>query len=149
MNEADRQTLAAKLSYLESQLNSLSKYQRRSPATLLRNLERRLAIERLLEIAIQAMIDSSRMLVAAERWQWGNDSRDSLELLVEHRVLDGVLGKRLQKAKAFRNILVHEYVDIDPKRLIEHLHHDLKDIKVYAARVARWLERPSDANEAG
>lgn len=101
MTPADRHTLARKLEYLRKQLEHLDPYRQLSKDALLSELEKRLAVERLLEISIQSVIDLSRLLVALKDWRGIRDERDALLILAE----------RLLQAKGFRNVLVHEYVD--------------------------------------
>jgi hypothetical protein len=81
---------------------------------LLGALERRYAVERLLAFAVQSVVDCSRLLVSLEDWRQARDERDALFLLAERQVIDADLAGRLTRAKGFRNVLVHEYVEVDP-----------------------------------
>ncbi len=64
MTPADRQTLARKLEYLRKQLELLEPYRRLAKEEVLQNLEKRMVVERLLEVSLQSVIDCSRLLVA-------------------------------------------------------------------------------------
>jgi uncharacterized protein YutE (UPF0331/DUF86 family) len=136
---ADRQTLARKLDYLRKQLETLEPYRTMAKADVLESLERRFAVERMLELSIQSVIDVSRLLVALEDWRPLRDERDALLLLAERAVIPADLAERLLKAKGFRNILVHDYVAIDPDLLVAHLKEDTDDLWAFAKQVAWHL----------
>jgi uncharacterized protein YutE (UPF0331/DUF86 family) len=137
---ADRQTLARKLEYLRKQLDLLEGYRTLPQQDLLVAVEKRLAVERLLELSIQSVIDVSRLLVTLEDWRRPRDERDALLLLTERAVLEPELADRLLKAKGFRNVLVHEYVELDPDLLHAHLRDDVGDLWGFARSIAGWLQ---------
>jgi uncharacterized protein YutE (UPF0331/DUF86 family) len=148
LRSVNHQTLARKLEYLRRHLRLLDTYQKTSAEALIASPEKRLAVERLLELSLQSMIDCGRMLVAIERWRLPHDQRDALMVLASHSVIDAGLADRLQQAKAFRNILVHDYVEIDIYRLVEHLQEDLGDLWAFARGTAEWLQaHPPDIEE--
>jgi uncharacterized protein YutE (UPF0331/DUF86 family) len=142
---ADRQTLARKLDYLRKQLETLEPYRALPKDDLLGTLERRFAVERMLELSIQSVIDVSRLLVALEDWRPPRDERDALLLLAERKVLSVELAERLLKAKGFRNVLVHDYVAIDPDLLHAHLREDVSDLWSFARHLARHLATGREA----
>lgn len=139
MTPADRQTLARKLEYLRKQLDMLEPYRTLPRESILASPEKRLAVERLLELSLQSVIDCSRLLVAIEDWRGIGDERDALLILGERGVITTDLGERLLRAKGFRNILVHEYVDIDPHLVLAHLRDDVEDLWAFARGLAQRL----------
>ena len=141
MTPADRQTLARKLEYLRKQLSRLESYRSLSEDLLVSDLEKRLAVERLLEVSIQSVIDCSRLLVALEDWREARDEKDALEILAQRDVLPTALADALLQAKGLRNILVHEYADIHPGLLFAHLREDVADLWAFAKSMGEWLER--------
>lgn len=149
MNPVDRHTLARKLEYLRKQLERLEIYRAMKMEDLLANEEKCLAVERLLELSIQSVIDSSRLFVSLRDWRGVRDERDALLTLSDHEVLPSELADRLLKAKGFRNVLVHDYVALDRERLYAHLRDDIGDLWEFAEALAMQLqgkERPdSDA----
>ncbi len=96
-------------------------------------------MEWLLELSIQSVIDVSRLLVTLEDWRGIRDERDALLVLAERGVIGGDLAAHLLRAKSFRNVLVHDYVAIDPELLHAHLRDDADDLWAFAKGMARWL----------
>ena len=141
MTPADRQTLARKLEYLRKQLNLLEEYRQLPKEALLVATEKRLAVERLLEISIQSIIDCSRLLITLEDWRGIRDERDALLILADKGIIKDELAEKLLKAKGFRNVLVHEYVEIDPELLASHLRNDVYDLWEFAVALAEFLDK--------
>jgi uncharacterized protein YutE (UPF0331/DUF86 family) len=139
VNAVNRQTVARKLEYLRKQLELLEPYRALPKEQLLGDIEKRLTVERLLELSIQSVIDCSRLIVAIEDWRGVRDEREALRLLAERQVISMDLGERLLRAKGFRNVLVHDYVEIDPELLYAHLHDDVGDLWDFAGSLAKIL----------
>ncbi len=62
-----------------------------------------------------------------------------MSLLGRREVLDGDLADRMRRAVGFRNVLVHEYVDIDDSVVLARL-HDLADLRDFARAVVNWID---------
>ena len=54
--------------------------------------------------------------------------------------MDADLASRLGRAAGLRNVLVHDYVSIDPERLVRIVRDDLADLKTFGELAAGWLE---------
>jgi uncharacterized protein YutE (UPF0331/DUF86 family) len=78
-------------------------------------------------------------MVAFLDWRRIRDDRDAFLILSERSVIDPDLCARMVRAKGFRNVLVHEYVEIDPELLYGHLQNGLSDLWAFAEAVAEWL----------
>lgn len=146
MSPADRQTLVKKLEYLRKQLETLEPYRSLTQEVLLAELEKRLAVERLLELCIQSVIDCSRLLVTLADWRRIREERDALLILADRGIVTPDLAERLLRAKGFRNILVHEYVEIDPALIYAHLRENVDDLWAFARALATHLQ--GSQNEA-
>ena len=88
--------------------------------------------ERYLQLAIQCVLDISNHIVADLRLNLPADNRELFEMLAEHKVLSKSLSARLTSMAGFRNILVHEYLEIDRKRVFGALKNDLGDFEIRA-----------------
>ena len=140
MTPADRATLARKLGYLQKNIELLEPYRNIAVQSLVGEPKELIVIERLLQTAIESVIDSSRHLVALEDLRRLRDERDALVILEERGILPEGLGYRLQEAKRFRNILVHEYVEIKPELMLQNMQHGLADLRAFAISMAKWME---------
>lgn len=90
--------------------------------------------------AIEAAVDIAQHFCAAEGWGPLANNADALRTLGRHGVLDADLADRLAAAVGFRNVLVHEYVDVDDRIVMTRL-DDLADLAGFLTAIATWLRR--------
>jgi uncharacterized protein YutE (UPF0331/DUF86 family) len=95
--------------------------------------------ERYLQLAIQALLDISNHIVADMNLNLPADSKELFDLLAKHKILPLRLSKRLAPMAGFRNILVHEYLEIDRHRVYRALEDDLGDFERFIKAVSRLL----------
>jgi uncharacterized protein YutE (UPF0331/DUF86 family) len=70
-------------------------------------------VERYLQLAIQVVLDVSNPIVADDRLGAVEEYRDAIRLLGQNGYLERDLAQRLMPMDGLRNILVHDYLDID------------------------------------
>jgi uncharacterized protein YutE (UPF0331/DUF86 family) len=95
--------------------------------------------ERYLQLAIQALLDISNHIVADMNLKLPADSRDLFTLLAKDKVLPVRLSERLIPMAGFRNILVHEYLEIDRHQVYRALEKDLPDFERFIKAVSKLL----------
>jgi len=95
-------------------------------------------IKYMLVTAIEACVDVAQHLCASEGWGPPRDNGDALELLGRHGVLDSGLARQMRRAAGFRNVLVHEYIEVDDEIVLSRL-KDLSDLDSFVAAVAEWV----------
>jgi uncharacterized protein YutE (UPF0331/DUF86 family) len=95
--------------------------------------------ERYLQLAIQGVLDISNHIVADMRLNLPADSKDLFSLLATHRVLPVRLSKKLVSMAGFRNVLVHEYLEIDRRRVYRVLKDELGDFEKFIKAVGKLL----------
>ena len=95
--------------------------------------------------AIEACIDAAQHICAAQGWGPSQDNAGAMELLGRHGVLPADLAARMRQAVGFRNVLVHEYVEVDDDIVLVRL-HEPGDLRLFAEQVAAWLSRADDGD---
>ena len=95
--------------------------------------------ERYLQLAIQAVLDISHHIVADRNLALPADSKSLFELLAREKVVSRALAARLTAMAGFRNVLVHEYLEIDRRRVYRALTKELRDFESFIRAVARLL----------
>lgn len=104
----------------------------------------RAAVERWLQIAVEGAIDLAHSVVAHEGWTPPDTARAAFVTLAAHGVVPLDLAQRLGSAAALRNLLVHDYAEIDLVRLAAIVRDDLGDLRALAAALAPWIGREQD-----
>ena len=99
----------------------------------------RSAVERWLQVAIEACIDLAYHVASDEGWPAPANAREAFELLASHGLVPLDLAQRLGRATGMRNLLVHDYVAISIPVLASVVGSDLGDLRTFGAIVAAML----------
>jgi len=97
------------------------------------------AVERWLQIAIEACIDSAYHVIADRGLIPPDSARQAFESLASEGILTKDLAARLGRAAGLRNILVHDYTRVDRALLAAIVHNDLGDLRSYGAALGELL----------
>lgn len=93
-----------------------------------------------LQQAIQVCIDLAAHLVAESAGHRPDTLAELFVVLADRDVVDRELATRLGAMARFRNLLVHEYAEVDSQRVWEILTNNLDDIRAFLSVVARRAE---------
>jgi Uncharacterized conserved protein len=135
----DKERIYVKLDEIEQYLKEIDEIMPKSIGTYLNNLEKKRALERLLQITIEAVMDTSALLVKELHMGLPAAEEDFLEKL-KGKVLEPELVDKLKKMRGFRNILVHGYSKIDDEKVFKILNQDLKDIQDFKKDLIEFLK---------
>ncbi len=50
-------------------------------------------------------------------------------------------------AARFRNLLIHRYWEIDPRRVLLYARENVGDLEEFLSQLARWLSRETDSTQ--
>ena len=95
--------------------------------------------ERYLQLAIQCVLDISNHTVADLRLKLPGDNAELFELLASNKVIPAALARKLTAMAGFRNILVHEYLEIDRRKVYGTLKNNLGDFENFVRAVSKLL----------
>lgn len=140
----DDAVLTERLRLLAQYLNELQSFHKaaRSFQAYVDNVMLRRAVERALQVAIGICLDIGRRLIALEGFRYAKDNQDVFHILAEEGVVPtGLLGTLLEMVR-FRNLIVHEYAEIDNARVYGILKQRLGDFDAFARAIADYLSRP-------
>jgi|SRR3990172_3006753 len=139
METADRinQRLKKLLEYVEI-LNGFGRITREE---LEQEVQKRGAVERYLQLAAEVVLDVANLLNAEYKFRPAKDSADSILILGEVGVLEKGFAQELAKMAGFRNILVHDYLEIDYTVVAVILSDKLTDLEKFAGDVAKYISQ--------
>jgi uncharacterized protein YutE (UPF0331/DUF86 family) len=98
------------------------------------------AVKYNLVAAVEGCIDVAQHIVASERFGVPSTNADAVRALGRHGALDPDLANRLGRAVGFRNVLVHQYVDVDDALVYDALDR-LGDLDAFVEQISRFLLR--------
>jgi uncharacterized protein YutE (UPF0331/DUF86 family) len=135
----DRDVVARRLLALNESLTELARKEAGDANALATDSVLRAAVERWLQIAIEAAIDIASHVVADEGWTPPGTGREAFLVLASHGRIALDLAERLGLAVGVRNVLVHDYVSVDLATLARTVRDDLGNLREFGRLAAGWL----------
>lgn len=105
------------------------------------DLRTRRAIERTLQIAIEACLDIGQRLIAEAGFRTPSSNRDVMIVLNEEGVLPKELLPNLLSMVGFRNVIVHNYADVNDEIVFQIKKKRLEDIDSFAKAILAYIEK--------
>ncbi len=136
----DRDRILAKLDELQGYLREVRSVVPASFPEYL-TVEKRRSSERLLQVAIEAVVDICGLLVTGLRLGLPADEDDLFEKLAGRGVIAPPMADLLRRMKRMRNILVHEYGRVDDELVFETVQQRLGDFDVFMGEILAFLRR--------
>jgi uncharacterized protein YutE (UPF0331/DUF86 family) len=135
------ETVRSRLRFLEGVVADLRALAAQPRDELLGSRARLWSVERGLQVAAEAVFDVGNHVLAGHFEDHADDYEDILKRLLSHGVISSDLAERLRGLGGFRNVLVHEYADLDPDRILEYLADAPDQFASYVAEVRLWVDR--------
>lgn len=88
--------------------------------------------------AIEACVDVAQHICATQGWGPPADNGDAVRLLGTHSVLTTELATSMRKAVGFRNVLVHDYIEVDDEIVVGRL-KGLSDLDEFVSQVTAYV----------
>lgn len=136
----DRDRVLAKLDELDGYLKELAGVAPKSFAEY-RRVEKKRSCERLLQVAIECVIDVCSLFVRGLRLGVPGEEDDLFEKLAGVEIFSKPLMDTLKRMKGFRNILVHEYGAVDDEIVYEMACSGAPDFGRFKSEILSALAR--------
>ena len=101
--------------------------------------ERYGSAERFLQLAIETLTDMGSHVISDLRLGIVNQHSDIPAILVKNRYIDPMLGDQWVRMIGFRNVLVHDYLDIDRRIVYDVLQNRLSTFETLQQVFAQFL----------
>lgn len=131
--------LASRLARLREYLGYLRILRRYSADRFSKDHMIRASAERYLHLAIECCLDIGNHLIADRQLRKPEDYREIFLILGEGKFIPPAFAKRIAPMGGFRNILVHDYLRVDPRKVYEVLQKRLSDFDRFAGYMAKFL----------
>lgn len=143
MTKITQEKILEKIQNLDEYLENLETLQKeiKSEEQFLKDFHFYGLAERYLQLACQCLIDILDLIIIEEGLKKPQDRRETVSLLYNKDIISEDLASRLEGISGFRNILVHEYGEIDRKRVYKYLRERLKDFRMFKKEILSWLEK--------
>lgn len=127
----DKLLIGRKLSDIDNYLNQLREFSNISAAKYKKDWKIQRIVERTLQILIELCIDIANHLISDRGMRLPTGYADTFNVLMENKIISKSLFKTMEKIAKFRNVIVHQYEDIDNKIVVSILHKNFKDFEKY------------------
>lgn len=136
----DQELIEKKIDLLEEKLDYLKKTREINPNKFLNSFEKIQATKHTLQEAIEACLDIANHIIAAKGLGRSETYSGMFQRLTEGEILGDELADRLGDMARFRNLLVHQYAEVDNRKVHEMLQENLEDIEDFMTRIEQFLE---------
>lgn len=126
-----------KISAVKKYLKILERYKKYSQKEIVENIDIKGALERYLYLAVQSAIDLAEAVIAYKDFRKPATMSEIFYILNEEEVIPSNLTNKLSKMVGFRNIITHDYEDIDYAIVYTILHRGLKDIENFIKIISK------------
>ena len=96
--------------------------------------------ERYLHLAIESVLDIGNHLISRLELKKPDTYQEIFIILGKNSIIPEEFSEKIAKMAGFRNILVHDYLDIDESIVYNHLKEDLGDFKEFIKYIVEYLE---------
>jgi len=134
----DKQVIERRLLKLEQTLRKLKELSKVSWDEYKKDEGVQDRVERNFHIAAQICIDIGSHVIADCGYRPPCGYGDIFTVLMEEGLLPQNLANKMKQIAGFRNILVHDYLEVDPKVVYESL-KNINDFDEFAKQVVTWL----------
>ena len=139
----DKDIIMAKLGKLQQYLNYLRELRKSSFEDFMSDFKITGAVERYLQVSIECMIDIGNEIISSLQLQRPERYRDIPYILARSGVMPERFADTMASMIGFRNLLVHDYADINLKLVYEFLQTKLTDFEEFIRHIVEWLKKVS------
>ncbi len=132
--------LENKISTVKKYLTLLESYQKYSQNEIEDDINLKGALERYLYLAIQSTIDLAEGVISLKSLRKPSTMAENFLILNEQHLISTELKDQLVQMTGFRNIITHDYAEINFDIVYEVLKEGLKDIETFTGVVEKIEE---------
>ena len=136
----DKELLTSKLQELERYRLQLRKHKGVTAEKLDNDLDKAWIIERGLQLSIQMVLDIGNHILA-EAGVSVNEYADILPQLAKLDIIPNDYALSVKGMAGLRNLLVHEYSEIDNEKLAIFVNANLNDIYLFCKHIAAYADK--------
>ena len=135
----DKERVLSKIDDLEAYLSELKQIVPDSFADYQR-IEKKRSCERLLHLCIECAVDICKLFVSGLKLGLPHEENDLFNKMSKKNVLSPEMTSLLKEMRAFRNILIHEYAEVDNEIVYEMAKTRLGDFELFKKEIVNALK---------
>jgi uncharacterized protein YutE (UPF0331/DUF86 family) len=96
--------------------------------------------ERYLQLSIQTIIDIFHLIIIDLDLKRPEDNYDAISILFGKKIISEELSQKITKMIGLRNLLVHEYGEVDRKIIFKILSENLEDLELFKKEISNFIK---------
>ena len=105
-------------------------------------------VERTLQIMIETCTDIASHIISDRGMRPPTTYADTFRVLLENNIINSEMFATMEKMAKFRNVVVHQYEEVDAEILIVILKRHLKDFDRFRDVILTYLQGLSEGNQS-
>lgn len=136
----DSEIIKERLQEIDENLKLLSELRKMPFREFKTDLKASKSAERCLEINIQCILDICHHIISANNWPRPQNNKESIETIANYNVIPRQFANRISPMVGLRNILIHEYLKVNVRRVYEHL-QNIEDFRKFQKYILKYIEQ--------
>jgi uncharacterized protein YutE (UPF0331/DUF86 family) len=141
MGPVDRSLVLRKISEIENYQKQIGEFSGITVQDYKKNWKVQRIIERTLQMLIETCVDIANHIISEAGMRLPTSYADTFKVLSENNVVDPVLFNALEKMVKFRNIIVHQYEEMDAEVVVLILKEHLIDFQRFKEAILIYLKK--------
>ena len=133
---------------IDEKINEIERYLEELESITLPTLEdykadfkTKAACERYAERIIEAIVDLAFLIIKENNLKSPESDTETFEILADNEIISEELSNKLQDAKGMRNILAHEYGEVDDSIIFHAIDEELiKDVREFINNIIKYAK---------
>lgn len=115
-----------KINEIEKHLDELAEIKPDNIEEYIKDLKTKAACERYAEVIIEAIIDLAFLIIKDKKLPSPESDLHAFDILSQNKIIANELAVKLQDAKRMRNILAHEYGEVDDEIVFHAIKEEIE-----------------------
>lgn len=134
------EVIKERLQHMKKALDELKSMKKIPERDFLNDISLQWSAERGLQIVCEAVFDIGNHILVGHFDLAPTDYQSIINLLGKNDVISADLYKNFSGLGGFRNILVHDYAEIDSKEILNKLQNRLVDFERFIREIVDWIQ---------
>jgi len=136
----DETVINARINKIQEYLKILKELKQESREDFLKDYRIHGLAERYLHLTIECILDIGNHLVSRLEYEKPETYQEILLILGKHSIPPKEFAEKIAKMAGFRNILIHNYLEINEKLVFEHLQNNLSDFEDFIKYIIEFIK---------
>lgn len=135
MEKVDKEVILKRIKKLDEELIELKKQFNVNFKEYLNNKDIQAIVERRLQLCVQTTIDIANYIITRKKLEIPDEEENIFIILHKNKIISKSLALKIKPLVRFRNILVHNYFNINHKIVYHNFKNNLKDFTKFAQEI--------------